>query len=145
MTIPSQDIVLTDPVEVGHNGLKIGDTVTDTGGGSAQVTVFLLGTQTVSGTAKSEITYIDLIPTFVTPMGTFSNVIRVVINLSLEFTIPGTSSKANYELKDNTFFMKEGVGLVAQNQQPDDNDAEIQGIDEGTVFVGGNPVTVVPN
>ena len=143
-TIPSQDIVFSDPVEVGHNGLKIGDKVTDTGSGSAQITTFL-GPQTITGTAKSSFEYTDRLPAFVTPLGTFTDVIRIVINLEMEFTITGVPFPLTYELKNNTFFMKKGVGLVAQDQQPDDNDAEIQGIDEGTVFVGEIPISVVAN
>ncbi len=143
-TIPSQDIVFSDPVEVGHNGLKIGDKVTDTGSGSAQITTFQ-GPKTITGTAKSSFEYTDRLPAFVTPLGTFTDVIRIVISLEMEFTIPGVPFPLTYELKNNTFFMKKGVGLVAQDQQPDDNDAEIQGIDEGTVFVGGNPVPVIAN
>ncbi len=142
-TIPAQDIVFTDPVEIGHAGLKVGDTVTDTGAGSAQV--IIIYPMSLAGVAKSNVKYTGFLSTFDTPLGTFTDVLRIVIDLTLEITPPGFSTPYSFEIKNNTFFLKKGVGMIAQDQSPDDNDAKIQGIDEGSVIVDGTPIPITAN
>ncbi|MCX6999433.1 MAG: hypothetical protein NT106_03925 [Candidatus Sumerlaeota bacterium] len=39
----------------------------------------------------------------------------------------------NYPFRASTFFLKKGAGMIVQDQKPDPNDAELQGIDDGQV------------
>ena len=144
ITIPAQPIVLPDPILVGGDGLSIGDEITESKSGSMDVIVPLLGTQTLTGTFNSSIKFTEFMPTFVTPMGVFTNVLRVVIDIEVTVNVPYVGSK-DFEFTNSTFFFKEGVGMVGQDQDPDPDDAQKQVIDEGTVYVGGSPVPVVAN
>jgi hypothetical protein len=144
ITIPAQPIVLPDPILVGRDGLSIGDEVTDSKSGSMDVIVPILGTQTLTGTFNSSVKFTEFMPTFATPLGTFTNVLRVVIEIQVTVNIPFVGSK-DFEFTNSTFFFKQGVGMVGQDQDPDPDDAQKQVIEEGTVYVGGSPVTVVAN
>lgn len=130
-SIPMQDIVFTDPVLVGNVGMTLGQEIMDAGAGMVFVNSFL-GNGLVQGTVTSRVQATEILPTFVTPLGTFTNVLRVVINLKI--TVAGQE----YQVTDSTFFLKEGVGMIGQDQEPDPDDAQIQGIDEGQV--GGAPI-----
>lgn len=136
--VPAQDIVLTDPLLIGRNGLTIGDTITDTGSTTVVVNT-PLGDSTLPGTANVEIHFTEFLPTFTTPLGTFTNVLRMEIDITI--TIGTPFGPVDFDVRDNTFFLKEGVGLIGQDQEPDPSDAQIQGIDEGTV----SGVAVVAN
>jgi hypothetical protein len=125
-SIPSQDIVFTDPVLVGDVDMALGEEITDEGAGMVFVESFL-GNGLVQGTVNSSVQVTAVLPNFVTPLGTFTNVLRVVINLKI--TVAGQE----YQVTDSTFYLKEGVGMVGQDQEPDPNDAQIQGIDAGQV------------
>ena len=132
--LPVQDIILTDPLRIGGDGLKIGDVVTDTGAGSAQILVFGFPV-TVTATFTATITYTDFLPSMNVPAGRFDNVLRMSVD------IVGTASGQSFDLRDNTFFLKEGVGLIAQDQVPDASDAELQGLSGGQVA----GVAIVPD
>lgn len=136
--VPSQNIVLTDPLRLGGDGLTIGQTVTDTGEGSITATTFI-GPVVLSATVESTVHYTEILPTFESPLGTFTNVLRLVVDITAY--VDAGSEPQIYEVKDNTFFLKEGIGMVGQDQEPDPNDAQIQRIDEGEV----NGVVIVPN
>ncbi len=131
-SIPVQDIVFTDPILIGGNGMTIGQTVIDSGTGEVNVVVFG-NPQVTVGVVTSTIEFTGFLTTFETPLGTFTDVLRVVIDISAEV------SGQTFEITNNTFFLKQGVGLIAQDQEPDMNDAEIQAIDEGQV--AGVPIT----
>jgi hypothetical protein len=128
---------LTEPVLVGQQNMMVGSTFNDTGMGTA----FLLGL-TRNLAVSSTVQYTDVFPTFVTPLGTFLNVLRVEIEIEGTATVGGFP--VNVPLHHSTMFLKEGVGIIAQDFAPDANDQEIQAIDAGTVFVGGHPVVVTP-
>ncbi|MFH0792569.1 MAG: hypothetical protein V2A74_00900, partial [bacterium] len=53
----------------------------------------------------------------------------------------GTASGQSFDIRNNTFFLKQGVGLIAQDQVPDANDAELQGLSGGQV----SGVPIVPD
>ncbi|MCA9448523.1 MAG: hypothetical protein KC931_15480 [Candidatus Omnitrophica bacterium] len=125
-SIPSQNIVFADPVLLGGDGMMVGDEVTDSGTGEVLVDSFL-GSTVVTGLVTSTVQYTDFIPTFETPLGTFTNVLRVRVDISAEV------SGEFFEITNSTFFLKEGVGMIAQDQDPDPNDAQVQAIDMGQV------------
>ncbi len=126
-TLPIQDIILTDPLKVGSDGMQVGGAaVTDTGAGSVQVNT-PIGLQLVNGTFSTAVLVTEVIPSFNTPMGNFTNVLRVVVSIS------GSAFGRTFSFENSTFFLKKGVGMVAQDQQPDDNDAQLQGIQSGKV------------
>jgi hypothetical protein len=137
-TVPSQDIVLTDPLLVGTNGLVVGTTVTDTGTGSVLVNT-PFGPTTLPGSFTANFQFTNFIDSLATPLGTFTHVLRVVVN------IDAFVSSFHFSVYGSTFFLKEGVGMIAQDQTPDTNDAQLQGIDSGTVYVSGSPVPIVAN
>jgi hypothetical protein len=132
--VPSQNIILSDPVLIGRAGMKVGDVVEDEGAAMIMGTVFG-SPQNVNATVQSRVEVTDRLPSFVTPLGTFTDVLRV------EVGIDASVFGASYTFLDNTFFLKEGVGLIAHDQEPDPDDAQIQAIDGGAV--GG--VTIVAN
>ncbi len=134
-TLPIQDIILTDPLLVGTNGMQVGvPAPSDTGAGMATVNT-PLGPQVVAGTFTVTVNPTEIIPVFNTPLGNFTNVLRVVISIT------ASAFGQNFSFENSTFFLKQGVGMVAQDQQPDPNDAQLQGIQSGQV----NAVTIVPN
>lgn len=128
--VPSQNVLFTDPIRFGGDGLSIGQTVMDTGEGSLTATTFV-GPVILSATVESTIHYSGILPTFETPLGTFTNVLRLVVDVKAYVETGGEPEI--YEVKNNTFFLKEGVGMVGQDQEPDPDDAQVQRIDEGEV------------
>ena len=133
-TIPSQDVIFDDPVLIGGDGMMEGDTVMDEGAGQVFVQS-LLGDSFVTAKITSSVEYTGFIPSFETPLGIFTNVLRVTVDISAEI------SSEVFEITNSTLFLKEGVGMIAQDQEPDPNDAQIQAIDQGQVAGVG----VVPN
>jgi len=127
------DYILTDPILFGTDGLTIGQTITDTGAGSVTAVLPFVGEQTFAVTVASSITYLEFRDNVETNMGTFNNVLVVSISIT------GTVGPLPLDYFNNTFFLKEGVGMIVQNQDPDPNDAEKQAIDSGQV--GGTPIT----
>lgn len=131
ITIPSQDIVFNPGLAVGGMQ-RIGDTVTSEG--TAQVSITLMGfPDNVTATVKTTVAYDRFDPTLNTPLGTFTNVLHMT--LSIDATVYGQE----LNLRDNEFWLKQGVGMVKQDQDPDPSDAQVQGIQSGQV--GG--VTIV--
>lgn len=129
-TVNAQTIVLSDPVLVGRNGLMIGDQVADTGAGTVNVTS-PLGTTDLPFTINATVDYLAFLPTFETPLGTFTDVLKIEITIIANVLSP--IGLVPFDLITSTFFLKEGVGVIAHDQEPDQNDAEKQGIDDGTV------------
>lgn len=126
-TLPIQDIVLTDPLKVGKDGMLVGGApLNDTGAGSVKVNT-PLGQQTINGVFTASIQVTEIVPVFNTPLGNFTNVIRMVVNLKV------SGFGQDFVFENSTFFLKKGVGMVAQDQQPDPNDAQLQGIQSGKV------------
>ena len=129
---PEQDVFLTDPILFGKDNMQIGVPVTDTGAGIIQIKVGPV-TLPFAATVTSSVTITNVLPTRSTPMGSFTNVLRVLVDMDL------TANTVTYPMRNNTFFLKKNVGMVVQDQQPDQNDAELQGIDSGQV----NSVNIV--
>jgi hypothetical protein len=123
---PEQDVILTDPILFGKDGMTIGTVISDTGSGKMKIVVFGF-TQTVTIGIQSAVTYTSILPQRSTPIGTFTDVLRVSVDITLETPI------GDYPFRASTFFLKKGKGMVVQDQKPDVNDAELQGIDDGQV------------
>lgn len=134
-TVPVQDIVLTDPLLVGTQAMQVGVAAPSDSAAASVILNTPFGTKTFTGTLSVSINPTGIIPVFNTPLGNFTDVLRVVINISA--TVYGQT----YSFENSTFFLKKGIGMVAQDQQPDVDDAELQGIQSGQV--GG--VTIVAN
>lgn len=131
-TFPVQEIVFSDPLLIGKDGMMVGEVITDTGAAQFLVQPPIGPPQTVSATLSSTVTLTGILPTKNTPLGVFTDVLRVEIEISavvFSQTIP---------VRGGTFFLKKHVGMIAQDQQTDPDDAEVQAIDGGTV--GGQPV-----
>ena len=125
-SLPVQDVVLTDPVLIGMDGMTTGTKITDTGAGTVTVYVSSFPVQ-FSATFNSTFTYTDIIPVQETPLGRFTNALRVLVDINIAagpYSIP---------LHGGTFILKQGVGMIVQDQQADPDDAEIQAIDSGQV------------
>jgi hypothetical protein len=138
-TVPIQDIILTDPLRVGTDGMEVGVAPPpDTGAGKVSLNT-PFGLKQFDGTFTATVNPSAIIPLINTPLGDFTNVLRIVISIN------ATAFGQSYSFENSTFFLKKNVGMVAQDQTPDENDAQLQGIDSGTVYVGGNPVPVVAN
>jgi hypothetical protein len=131
-TVPSQTVILTDPLRIGGNGQQVGDQVSDTGSGMVNVSILGSSPTPMSVDFQSTVKYQEVIPSFETPLGTFTGVVKVAVDIRI------VAAGQNFSLTDSTFFFKSGVGMVGQAQKPDPNDAEVQEIDSGNV--GGVPV-----
>ncbi len=127
-TYPAQDVILTDPLKIGTANMTVGQTITDSGAGS--VVIQPIGT--INATFTSNAHYTALESTHVTALGTFTNVLRLELTIDASVTVP-IIGQVTINARKSTFFFKQGVGMIAQDQQPDPNDAEAQSIDSGTV------------
>ncbi len=132
-TLPIQDIVLTDPLKVGSDNMKVGVMPPQDSTTTALKLNTPFGQHTFNGTLSVIVNPTGVIPVLNTPLGNFTDVLRFVINITV--TVYGQT----YSFENSTFFLKKDVGMVAQDQQPDPNDAQIQGVQSGQV--GG--VTIV--
>ena len=131
-----------DPILFGTDGLTIGQTINDTGAGTIDIQapdgIPLFGAviQDVPVTVTAETHYAEFRDNVETNMGKFNNVLVVTVNT--------TGSVGGYfpmTFFGNTFFLKKNVGMIVQNQKPDQNDAEKHAIDSGAA--GG--VTITPD
>ncbi len=131
-----QDIILTDPLLVGTNGMVVGVAAPSD---SAVTKVKLKNPSNVvhdyNATFSVTVNPTGIIPVFNTPLGDFTDVLRVVIKIT------AVSYGYTYTFENSTFFLKKDVGMVAQDQEPDEDDAQIQGILAGQV----NGVTITAN
>jgi len=134
--IPVQDVFLTDPLKIGGNNQSIGDKVTDSAAGSMNVRVSGFP-QTINGTFMSTVEF-TAFQNRNTPLGVFTGVLRMTVTITVTANLPVVGTKT-LTFRDSTFFLKKDIGMVAQDQVPDPNDAELQAIDEGSV--NGNPVS----
>lgn len=130
--IPVQDVVLTDPLRIGGTNLQVGDVVNDTAAATVQ-TCF----GPVSGTLNSAVTYLEIIPSFATPLGTFNN----VLHLRLSITGSAPPFVSSFPVRSAEIWLKQGIGMVQQDQKADPNDAQIQAIDSGSV----NGSAIIPD
>ena len=123
-----QYIVFSDPILFGTDGMNVGDEIKDSGSGTVDIKISqFLPAVTVEFSIDSTVTYTDILPERTTPMGTFTDALRVLVNMDL------VTEYGTFNFQNNTFILKEGVGMVVQDQEPDANDAEIQAIDAGQV------------
>lgn len=130
-------VTLTNPILIGGTGIVLGQELNDTGSG-----VGVIGGIQRNLSVTSSVKYTDVFETFETPLGTFRNILRVEVFIEAENSIgPFTNTRTLFE---STLFLKEGVGIIAQDYEPDPDDLEIQAIDSGTVLVGDMPVEVMP-
>lgn len=126
----NKDNWLSDPIKAGGRDMNIGDEVTDTGEGMVWIKVGSFESQVpVQASATTKYTRRENVSTH---MGTFTDCIRVEISI-----VAGA-----FNLQANTFWLKEGVGMVKQDQQPDGNDAETHSLQGGNV--GGTPIVPDP-
>jgi hypothetical protein len=133
VTMPPQDIFLSDPVLFGKDGLVTGETINDTGAGEVIVKI---GSYrfTCDITVDSTVTYKDFVPQVFTHMGIFTHILRVEWSMSGEFKPPYIPSTIPLpDLIGNTFQLKEKKGMVIQNQKPDANDPAKHAVDAGAV------------
>lgn len=121
---PEGEYFLDTPIRAGGNDIQVPSTIES----DTTVTVGFL-TADVHATVE----YSELLPTFDTPLGTFTDVLVMTISLTADVPFAGT-----VDLLNNAFYLKEGVGMVGQRQNADENDAQFQKIQEGTV--NGAPV-----
>jgi len=132
--VKEQDVILTDPILFGKDGIEFGETITDSGAGKIQL-VFPapIGEKTADVViTQSKVKYEGFEPEVETHMGVFTNVLKVVVDVKGILTVPPYPS-IPFEVFGNTFFLKEKVGMVVQNQKPDANDAEKHAIENGQV------------
>ena len=130
--LPEQDIILTNPVLFGKDGMVVGEVISDTGATTLKVNIN--GTdQSISATAESKTTYVGFEPQVTTHLGVFTNVLKVTVDVKVSISLPFGLGSYDQELKGNTFFLKEAVGMIVQNQKPDVNDAEKHAIDAGQI------------
>lgn len=135
---PEQDVIFTDPVKFGTDGMQVGVPVTDKGSGSIKAK--LMGTTyNLSADVNSTVTITDVLPTRSTPMGIFTDVLRIEVDIDGIIKNVPVIGTYPFTIKANTFFLKKDIGMIVQDQKPDVNDAELQGIDSGQV----NGVTIV--
>jgi hypothetical protein len=116
--VPPQDIICNDPLLIGGNNQAIGSVVNDTATATMSTA---LGNVTVTLTSK--ITYAEIVPRVLTPMGYFNNVLRLVFEI--EANGPFGFSE---DLNTSEIFLKQGRGMIKQDQDSDPDDAEIQAI-----------------
>ncbi len=142
LEIPPQDFILDPPVDFGGADLSIGDIIGTTASIAVNAIVPPFGEQVINATAFATVAYSELLPTFSTTLGEFTNVIKLTVNIRavVDFGI----SDFEVEFLDNSFFLKEGIGLVAIDLDPDPVNADLLTLSAGTVFVDGNPITVSP-
>jgi len=124
-SFPEQDVILTDPILFGTDGMTIGTVISDTGSGTMNIIIFG-SPQPVTIGVQSTVTCTSILPQRSTPMGTFTDVLRISVDITLQVPIIGS-----LPFHTSTFFLKKGAGMVVQDQKPDVNDAELQGIDDG--------------
>ena len=132
---PVQDVILDDPILIGYRGLKIGDIVEDTGSGSVLLSVPIIGDVTVNGTITSKITYVEFLPYLDTPIGRFYDVLHLILELTGSATVstPFGPQIIDFPVREAELYLKDGVGMVLQDQDADINDAENQIIDRAQV------------
>lgn len=131
VVFPVQDVIFTDPLRIGTADMVLGATISDTGACQFVLQPPLGGPITVNVTLTSNVN-----PTLLaeknTPLGVFTQVLRVVIDIDAVVSIPAVGNR-NFSVRGSTMFVKKNTGMIAQDQKPDPNDAELQGIDSGTV------------
>jgi hypothetical protein len=121
-----KDNWMTVPLKAGGRNMQIGDEVVSNG--TASVWILILDNpvqQTVPVTSTVRYTRRENVSTH---LGGFNDTIRV----ELDITVAGESIRAN------TFWLRENVGMVMQDQTPDQNDAEAHSLAGGNV--GGTPI-----
>jgi len=133
-----QDIILNQPLLIGGAGQQIGDVAP--GSAEAQIQVEVNGIpQVLNATITSEVQFTRFLDTMNIPgFGEFTNVLRMVINLEITTDI-NLLGETNFPIYGSTFFLKEGVGMIAHDQEEDPDDAQVQLMDSATV--GGVEIT----
>ncbi len=138
VVLPVQDIILNQPLLIGGAGQQIGDVAP--GSAEAQIQVEVNGIpQVLNATITSEVQFTRFLDTMNIPgFGEFTNVLRMVINLEITTDI-NLLGETNFPIYGSTFFLKEGVGMIAHDQEADPDDAQVQLMDSATV--GGVEIT----
>ncbi|HNT36175.1 MAG TPA: hypothetical protein PKH07_14410, partial [bacterium] len=128
--IPPQDIVFSPGLAVGGTQ-KVGDSVSSAGTAQVNIVTFL-GPSTVTANVSTNVTYDRFDASVNTPLGQFMNVLH--LTLSIDASVSGQP----INLRGNEFWLKKNVGMVKQDQDPDPDDAQVQGIESGQV--GGQSI-----
>jgi len=129
----AQDVILDEPLLMGEKGQKIGGDVTKTGTTLIKAKVPFLGQQDMPTTLTSTVTYQELIPHVETSFGFFVNVLRLVINISMEIQLPLGAGSQTSDLFSGEFWLKKGVGMIYQKQYGKESDK-----DKGQIIKEGN-------
>lgn len=138
---PAQDIVLEESLLAGGSAQQIGDVVND----EAPFNGVNVGTyQDASGIIASEVRYVSILPSVTTPLGTFNNVLKVALKITIKSVKISTplgdqQVPVNYTIRESYFYLKQNVGMVMQGQNADEDDAMFQRVDSGNV--NGTDVT----
>jgi hypothetical protein len=120
-TLSAQSVVFSNPVRLGGLGQQVGDTVTDTGLATIRIQVAIFNIN-VPTDIESTVVWAERLDTFVTPAGTFEDVLRVLVTVRVsgEIVIPFVGTQPfDATLQDNELFLAPGVGLVGQDFDPD--------------------------
>lgn len=134
-SMPSQEVIFDQPLILGSRDMTVGATFSGSVTASnviAEVPGF--GSQTVTATIAYSVEYKPFIPTYPTPLATFHDVMHLTLMIKvtsvryLFVDIP-----VNIAVNESEFFFNEGLGMIAQDQNADPNDALIQAIDGGMV------------
>ena len=135
--MPVQTILFNEPLKLADAGMTPGvSTFSDQT--TATVTFFdFLGNPTTRELGiATDTEFHDIRPTKGTPMGEFHDVMVFVVDVNLtNIPLIGT-----LDFRDNVFYLAEDIGMIAQNQTGDPDDAQNQALDEGEVE--GVPITI---
>jgi hypothetical protein len=120
-------VILDDPLLIGERDKMIGEVITDSVAASVMVSLPIVGSQTVTGSADSTVTYVEFLPVFETGIGEMTD----VLHLTIEITGTLNYSLGVVDIPDieSEFYLKEGIGMVAHDQNADLDDAEIKVLD----------------
>jgi len=116
--LPTQNIVLNEPMKIGGSNQAIGSVVEDE---SVAPIINILGALSADVTSMTR--FNKFIAAKETPAGIFTNVLHVSIDIN--FTLVTPIGNLAFPVDRSTYFLKRGVGLIAIDLVPDSQDAEL--------------------
>jgi hypothetical protein len=135
--VPPQVIVFDQLLLIGGGINEIGDEVISESPVTVNLDSIFGDPFPAAGTIKTTTVYTDFLPTVDTPLGTFTNALRMTLQIDITISF-GFGDPETFTFSDNTLILKKGAGMIVQDQQPDPNDAQVQAIDSGQV--AGEPI-----
>ncbi|MCA9428412.1 MAG: hypothetical protein KC964_05735 [Candidatus Omnitrophica bacterium] len=142
ISLPAQDLIIDPPVDFGGADLSIGEVISTTASVSVIADIPPFGEQEIVATAYATVTYSEFLPTFSTELGEFTDVIKLSVNIRAVVDLGLTDLET--EFLNNCFYVKEGVGLVAIDLDPETGGADLLTISDGEIFINGSPVEILP-